>query len=166
MNKNGTTVEEGGKQNQTEKSNSFLGWFGLDGKKKENDLVKKNNSLKGKNPQKASDKDSRGSGNKNGTVEEGGKQNKTEKSKSVLGWFGLDRKEEEEGEEEGEEDLGNKTDPHQDKDQQKASDKDSLGAALDKNRTLEEGVKQNETEKSKPGQKSKGHSLSHLNLGG
>ena len=62
--------------------------------------------------------------------------------------------------------MGNKTDPHQDKDQQKASDKDSLGAALDKNRTLEEGVKQNETEKSKPGQKSKGHSLSHLNLGG
>ena len=140
MNKNGTTVEEGGKQNQTEKSNSFLGWFGLDGKKKEDDLVKKNNSLKDKNPQKASDKDSRGSGNKNGTVEEGGKQNKTEKTKSFLGWFGLDGKEK---------DLGNKTDLHQDKDQQKAMKRNPLGAALNKNGTVEEGVKQNQTKKSK-----------------
>ena len=133
------------------------------GKKK--DLVKKKDPhLHSKDQQKVLDKDPHGAGlNKNVTkVEEGGKQNQTnqtEKSSSFLGWFGLDGKEKE---------LVNKTDPHQGKDQQKESDKDPQGANLNKNGTVEEGKQNqtNQTEKSKSGQKSKGHSLSNLNLGG
>ena len=106
LNKSVTTVEEGGKQNQTEKTQS--------------------------------------------TVEEEGKQNKPETGNSFLGLFGLGGKEK---------DLGNKTDPQQDKDESKKLKKD-------KNGTLEEGGKQNQTEKTKSVKKSKSHSLSHLNLGG
>ena len=89
---------------------------------------------------------------------EGGKQNQTQKRKSFLGWFGLDRKEKEE-------DLVKKNNSLQGKNQQKASGKDPHWAGL-KNGTLEEERKQKQTEKSKSGQKSKAHSLSHLNLGG
>ena len=105
-----------------------------------------------KDQNKISDKDPNGVGlNKNGTtVEEEGKQNKPETGNSFLGLFGLGGKEK---------DLGNKTDPQQDKDESKELKKD-------KNGTLEEGGKQNQTEKTKSVKKSKSHSLSHLNLGG
>ena len=103
--------------------------------------MKKKDPHQGKDQQKVSDKDSHGAGmNKSVTkVEEGGKQNKTnqpEKGASFLGWFGLEGKEKE---------LVNKTDLNHGKDQQKASDKDPQGANSNKNGTLEEGRKENQT---------------------